>query len=352
MSAAIPDDWRRAALDPPRAFGEPVAEGTLRATPEDFAVDEELSFQPDGAGAHWLLHVAKRDANTEWVAGQLARTAGVRAADVGFAGLKDRHAVVRQWFSIPRTSLTAADWLAVQHGEFQVLAVHAHSRKLRRGALAANRFRIHVRDVQGDRDVLQERIALIGQRGVPNYFGPQRFGRDGANLSRVVDWAESGRLSPARSERSFTISAARSLLFNAVLAERVTQQNWATLLPGDVANLDGSASVFSVAVLDAELETRCAAFDIHPTGPLWGRGELRSGSSVRQLECGVSERFDAVTRALAGAGLEQERRALRLRVAKLRVEFAAESLTMAFSLGPGAFATTVLRELLRVPGEV
>jgi tRNA pseudouridine13 synthase len=351
MSPRVPEDWRHLALDPPRAHGDPVARGKLRASPEDFEVHEELSFQPDGEGPHWLLRVVKRGANTEWVAGQLARFAGMRASDVGFAGLKDRHAVTGQWFSVPVSKISSADWLALQHPEFRVHEVHAHSRKLRRGALAGNRFRICVRQLDADPAAVEGRLAKIALRGVPNYFGSQRFGREAGNLSRVLDWSASGHLPRSRSERSFTISAARSLVFNVVLAERVTDRSWDRLRPGDVANLDGTGSIFTVDAPTSELEERSRALDIHPTGPLWGAGMLRSGAEVREIETGVERRFEAVTMALARAGLAHERRALRLRVADLQAHAEDAALALEFRLTAGAFATTVLRELLDVTGE-
>ncbi len=312
---------------------------------------EELSFRPDGLGPHSLLHVVKRGANTEWVAGQLARFAGVRAGDVGFAGLKDRHAVTGQWFSVPASKVSMADWLALQHAEFRVHEVHPHSRKLRRGALAANRFRICVRQLEAEAEAFGERLARIAKCGVPNYFGPQRFGRETGNLARVQDWIASRRLPRARSERSFTISAARSLIFNAVLAERVADRSWDLLRRGDVANLEGTGSIFAVDEPTPELEARCQALDIHPTGPLWGAGSLMSASEVSEIETGVERRFETVGMALAGAGLEQERRALRLRVADLQAHAEGDALTLEFRLAAGAFATTVLRELLDVTGE-
>lgn len=346
MNPAVLEEWRRAALDPPRAFGEPVAEGALRSTPEDFEVHEELPFQPAGHGAHWLLQVLKRDANTEWVARELARVAGVPMSDVGFAGLKDRHALVCQWFSVPQGAATAEDWRAVRREGFQVLDVHAHDRKLRRGALAANRFRIRVQRLCGSTRAIEARIALIRGRGVPNYFGAQRFGNAGGNLVRVQDWTASGRLSRARSERSYTISAARSLLFNAVLGERVAAGTWDTLLPGEVVNLDGSGSIFAAGEPTLELEERRARLDIHPTGPMWGAGEPSSAATVRALELEMGQRLQPVAKALGGVGLEQERRALRLRVQDLSAELTDAAMIVEFRLGPGAFATAVLRELL------
>ncbi len=351
MTHAVPEEWRRLALDPPRAYGDPVARGRLRASPDDFEVHEELSFRPDGQGSHSLLRVVKRGANTEWVAGQLARFAGVRASDVGFAGLKDRHAVTGQWFSVPASKISGADWLDLQHPEFRVHEVHPHSRKLRRGALAANRFRICVRQFDADARALEERLGRIACCGVPNYFGPQRFGRETGNLSRVQEWIGSARLPRARSERSFTISAARSLVFNAILAERVIDRSWDHLRPGDVANLDGTGSIFAVDVPTTDLEERCRALDIHPTAPLWGADTLRSASEVRDIEMAVERRFQAVTMVLAAAGLTHERRALRLRVADLQAHPGDGALTLEFRLMAGAFATTVLRELLDVTGE-
>ncbi len=184
--APVPAHWRTAALEPPRAFPPPTLSGTLRTVAEDFEVEEDLGFEPDGAGQHLLLKVRKRGANTEWVARALARHAQVRAADIGFAGLKDRHAVAVQWFSVPHDRVSSASWLALENPEFSVLEVHAHARKLRRGALAANRFRIRVRAVSGDRSELEGRLALIRSRGVPNYFGLQRFGIEGANLQSLA----------------------------------------------------------------------------------------------------------------------------------------------------------------------
>jgi tRNA pseudouridine13 synthase len=347
MIPPVPAEWRRLALDPPRAFGEPVVTGRLRVVPEDFEVQEELSFRADNQGPHWLLRVVKRGANTEWVAGQLARFAGVRASEVGFAGLKDRHALTSQWFSVPQSTRPQAEWLTLQHAEFGVDEIHAHSRKLRRGALAANRFRIRVRQFNADAQALEERVARIARRGVPNYFGSQRFGRAIGNLARVQEWIATSDLPRSRSERSFTISAARSLVFNALLAERVNDGSWETLRVGDIANLDGTGSIFSVDALTPEITERCCALDIHPSGSLWGAGTLRSAATVREIETDVGQRFEAVTSALASCGLDQERRALRLRVADLKAQAEGEVLTLEFRLTAGGFATTVLRELLQ-----
>jgi tRNA pseudouridine13 synthase len=320
--------------------------GTIRSIAEDFEVQEELGFSPDGAGQHLLLKIRKRDANTEWVARAIARHARVRPSDVGFAGLKDRHAVAVQWFSVPggREAGTAS-WLEFRHPEFTVLEAHAHGRKLRRGALAGNRFRIRVRALRGDRAALDARLAQIRAQGVPNYFGPQRFGRDAANLQALAYWALDGRALRGRAERSFTLSAGRSVVFNAVLAQRVQDASWDRLLDGEIVNLDGSGSVFRIETPPPDIGERCAALDVHPTGPLWGRGDLRPSLAAAALENKVSAAFTAVTTALEAAGLQQERRALRLKVEALAADL-DEDLELTFRLGSGAFATAVLRELV------
>lgn len=337
--------WTRAALQPPRAHGAPLPEAQLKAAPEDFYVEERLSFEPSEAGPHWLLQVEKRRANTRWVAAEIARLAGVPGADVGYAGLKDRHAVAVQWFSAPKLASTADFWLSARTSEFKVLDVRANSRKLKVGALAGNRFRIRLRNVTWSREQLDSKLDALRTHGVPNYFGVQRFGRDGYNLDRVAGWVQSGAAPRGRTERSFALSAARALLFNAVLARRVEAGDWSQLAPGDLANLDGSGSHFAVAEVDDELRGRLRSFDIHPSGPLWGRGDPPGKGQALQHEIEVGREFAAVADLLAAQGLTQERRALRCAIRELSVEREANTLTLGFSLGRGQFATAVLREI-------
>jgi len=344
---SIPDSWWRQALDPPGASGPILAEGVLRAQPEDFQVEELLGFAPSGTGSHVLLKVRKRNANTQWVARELARLCGCRPGDVGFAGLKDRHAVAIQWFSVPRSKLGKDEWARVQEAEFAVLEAHAHGRKLPRGALAGNRFGIRIRNVMPrepqDAETLAVRIGArlegLARQGVPNYFGPQRFGRGGSNLSRIHE----ERLRPP--ERGFVLSAARSLVFNAVLAERVREGSWDRLESGDLANLDGRGSFFEVDTPDAILRERCERLEIHPTGPMWGRGAPRTRSRVLELENRVAGQMAAAADLCAGAGMEQERRSLRLAVRDLAWQFDGPDVLLSFQLARGSFATAVLREL-------
>jgi len=181
---------------------------------------------------------------------------------------------------------------------------------------------------------------------VPNYFGPQRFGHDGGNLELARHWFASGEAPRDRMQRSFALSAARAFLFNAVLERRIADATWSRLQPGDVANLDGSGSVFTVESVDETLAARCAILDIHPTGPLWGTGELASRGTVAALEKSVMECHASLAHGLGAADLEQERRALRLRVADLRWSREGSDVRLCFRLSRGAFATAVLHELV------
>lgn len=334
-------------LDLPTAYGEPPARGVLRAAPEDFRVEEVLGFEPDGAGPHALLTVEKRGANTGWVATQIARATGVAVREVGWSGQKDRDAVTRQAFTIPwpeRGSLESC--LEIAGEGFRVVGAERHGRKLRPGSHRANRFELRVTSLAGDVAALEERLCLIGARGVPNYFGPQRFGRHGSNLARAREWAASGIPPRDRTARGFALSAVRSALFNAVLAERVLGDCWDRLLPGEAAMLDGRRSFFRATEIDATLLERCTAMDVHPSGPLWGRGESPASDAALEVERLVASREPGLCSLLAAQGLDQERRSLRLPVRGLRWSRDDGYLLLAFELPRGTFATAVLHEII------
>lgn len=339
------DHWRHLALAPQRAHGAPPAIGVVRAETSDFLVEERLGFEPDGGSAHLLLHVEKADANTLFVARELAARAGCPVADVGFAGQKDRRAVARQWFTVPTTPSATA--LAGAAGEgFRVLAAHPHSRKLKRGALAGNRFTIRVRDVTGNAAAIEQRVARIRAAGVPNYFGAQRFGRAGANLERVGDWIDGARPARGREARAFLLSAARSLCFNAVLDARVAAATWDRILPGEVVSLAGSRSVFLAAEPDETLAGRAAAGDISPTGPLPGASGMQPAGEAGEVERRSLAAVAPVPERLTAAGLRAERRPLVLRPRGFTCRREEDALVLEFELPAGSFATAVVRELV------
>ena len=259
----------------PCAHGGPAGRAQVRAAPEDFVVQEWLGWEADGEGDHLLLRVRKRGANTLWVAKQLARLAKIDPRDVGFAGLKDRDAVAEQAFTVPARSAIGESWLGVAGEGFEVVAAARHRRKLKRGALKGNDFEIVLRAFGGDLVSLEQRLRTIAVAGVPNYFGPQRFGRDAGNLRTALAWFSDGAAPADRWQRGFALSAARAALFNAVVAQPCWRRNMEPAVAGRVVNLDGSGSIFAAESIDATLDERCGQLDIHPTGPLWGASGVR-----------------------------------------------------------------------------
>ncbi|MDA0707037.1 MAG: tRNA pseudouridine(13) synthase TruD [Proteobacteria bacterium] len=315
----------------------------IRRQPSDFQVTENLSYTLDGAGEHEYLWVEKTGANTDWVAEQLAKFCGINPRDVGYAGMKDRHAITRQWFSVCQRGEVRWDEFVAEG--VTILTRERHGRKLRRGAHTGNTFRIALRaaDTQSHEQRLNERLALIAEQGAPNYFGEQRFGRAGGNIDMCRALFAGRRLS--RSKRSIALSTARSLIFNSILDVRVRQGTWSTILAGELANLDGSGSVFAVNVVSDELVARCVAQDIHPTGSLWGDGSPASAGEVAALETVVAAEHADIAASLVATRMQPEIRALRMCVSDLHWSFEDDALWLEFRLARGGFATTVLREI-------
>ncbi len=330
-----------------RVLGTPAVHGQIRSEPEDFCVEELPLITPEGEGNHLWLEVRKSNANTDWVARQLAALAGVPGRDVGYAGMKDRHGITSQWFSIGLQEARDSAWENWELPDAVILQAHLHSRKLKRGALRGNRFRIAVRNLQGETDDLEHRLLQVAKSGVPNYFGPQRFGHEGRNVAHGVRWLEHrGRL--PRNKKSIYLSAVRSFLFNAVVAKRVDMGTWNRMIDGDVASLDGSHSGFACQMPDPELERRCEEFDIHPSGPLPGNDGKQPERQAAGIEGEVLEAYSSLVAGLSKAGLKAARRPLRVLPASMQWEHAGSSLMLEFDLPPGAYATSVLRELVTI----
>lgn len=331
------------------AYGIPMAKAVIRSAAEDFQVDEDLGLEPSGEGQHLLLHIKKRNTNTEWLARQLARVAGVKSVDVSYAGLKDRKAVTTQWFSLDLAGKELPDFSALECDDIQILSVAKHGRKLRRGTLKGNHFILRLRELSGDKDALEQRLQKIKALGIPNYFGSQRFGRDAGNLLRAQEMFNGKRIKD-RHKRGLYLSAARSYLFNQVLSKRIEEGNWNTPLMGDALQLNGSGSFFNCEAVDEEIIQRMNDMDIHPTGPLWGRGHLSTTDEAAQLETATLSQLNAWQQGLESMGLSQARRALRVSISALDWQFqdGDTSLQLKFFLPAGSYATSVLRELINV----
>ncbi|PMR79978.1 tRNA pseudouridine(13) synthase TruD [Halomonas urumqiensis] len=341
-----PAAWPR-VLD--SALGAPPA-GSYRQRPEDFLVEESLDFAPQGEGEHLWLFIEKRDQTTAMVARELARLCEVSPRDVGYSGMKDRVAVTRQWLSVQLPGRQAPEALIERLGErgIQVLDQGRHPRKLKRGVHRTNRFSLRITgEAVGDSgfDVRWQRLC---HEGVANYFGPQRFGPDGRNLQRARALLARGWRK--RDDRDgMLLSAARSFLFNELLAERVRHESWNQVLPGEVVMLEGSASQFTAEVADEEIQARAARHDLHPTGVLWGTGTSVAVGEAQACERALAQGYPGLCAGLERAGVRMARRALRLRLIEPTLESGEDELWLSFSLPRGAFATSVLRELIAHP---
>lgn len=333
--------------DLPHAHGGPAGTALAKAFPEDFVVEELLGFEPSGEGEHVFLRIEKRGENTEYVARRLARFAGVPIRNVGYAGLKDRHGRTIQWYSVQLPGQAGPDWRELESDSLRILDLARNQRKLRKGANLGNRFAITLREVQADPGLLECRLNQISAHGVPNYFGAQRFGHDGQNLDRAQALFAGSEGQPTPHQRSLYLSAARSEIFNRILALRVAGATWNRAIPGDAFMFQGSRSFFKPESLTEEILRRVEAREIHPSGTLWGTETPVVTDEAAALEqTAVAGRQD-FCRGLERFGIETARRPLRVCPEDLRWNFEdPEALSVQFALPAGAYATAVLREVL------
>ena len=328
------------------AHGGPAGAGRIRTRPEDFRVEERIGYSPSGEGEHLWLDVEKRGLNTMDAAARLAERAGVPVRSVGFGGLKDRNAVTRQPFTIHLAGRPDPDWRSWSDELIEIRSATRHHRKIRRGRLKGNRFRIVVRDVDADRDALADRLVRVAGLGVPNLFGEQRFG--GNNIARAYRLFRGElRRSPSKRKRGFYLSAARSLIFNRVLGLRIADGTWNHAIDGEVVMLDGTRSTFAADAADPDIRRRIHEQDLHPTGPLVGTGAAEVSGAAARLEEQVVQAHRELADGLAKFRLEADRRALRMRVLDLDWTFEADDvLVLTFALRAGCYATTMIRELI------
>lgn len=343
-------DWAR-CLD--AAFGPPLP-GEYRVAPEDFLVDEVLDFAPEGHGEHLWLRIEKREQTTLDVVRTLARLCGVTPREVGYSGMKDRFAITCQWLSVHLPGRDAPDALEARLEALgtAVLERGRHPRKLKRGVHRVNRFSLRVGGEAVNAEGFSARWQTLCEGGVPNYFGPQRFGAGGRNLERAQALLARGWRK--RDDRQgMLLSSARSFLFNELLSARLTADCWATPLDGDTLMLDGTHSLFIADHADAEIKRRAAELDLHPTGPLWGKddgaADGESAAPAKRFEAQLRLDHPALSAGIEQAGADSARRALRLRLGEPALTPLEAGARLEFSLPRGSFATAVLRELIAHP---
>jgi len=264
---------------------------------------------------------------------------------VGYAGLKDRHAVTRQWFSLPINNKEPDLTHLFNKDEFTLVEKGFYGVKLKRGALGGNQFRLVIRNVKGIKADIEQRLELIKNNGVPNYFGQQRFGNDNENLFQAAKLYQTGKRPRNRQKASMYFSASRSYLFNHMLANRVRMSSWDKPIEGEVFGFSGSLRGFAQEHTDEE-KGRFNEKDIHPTCALWGKGESVAKGELDTIEKSVVEANDLFAQGIVRQGMKQERRVSRLLLPDLTWEWSSEEvLILSFELGSGLFATSVLREL-------
>jgi len=299
-------------LDFPRANPLSPAEGVIKQVPDDFYVEEVLDEALSGSGEHVCLWIEKVGQNTGFVAKKLAEFAGVREMDVGYSGLKDRWAQTRQWFSIYLGKRDEPEWENLDLEGVTVLRVIRHLRKLRRGIHGGNRFRIVVRDLK-QADNLEAALQKVSEQGFPNYFGMQRFGREGSNLDRAEQLARK-EIKASRSQKSFYLSAARSYLFNLNLAQAVTSGQW---------------------------------IESDATGPLYG-DENSDVMPLSASEKTVLEGYPDFADLIHQNRMRLERRPYRVLPESMSWSVDGDMLVADFFLPSGVFATSLLAEVLNV----
>jgi tRNA pseudouridine13 synthase len=333
-------------MEPPYLHGGPLGSARFKSHPEDFIVEEVLGFDPSGEGEHCLAWVEKRDLDSNAAAARLADALGLRRRLVSHCGLKDRHAVTRQWFSLHMPGQPSPDAAALESEGLRVLAITRNTRKLRRGIHAGNRFTIRLRQPDFDLKAGEVRWDQIARIGVPNVFGSQRFGNEGRNVEKALAMFR-GEYEPRdRLLRGLLLSAVRSHLFNAVVAERMARAQWDRALPGEVYGFPDNGTLLLIANQRGDEAARFEQGIVELTAPLWGIGELHTADAVRELEATVMARYPECTAGLEAAGLRQERRVMRLRPIHSTWQVIDDrDVQISFDLPRGTYATAVLREL-------
>ncbi len=321
----------------------------IRVSPEDFVVDEIPLYPPCGEGDHTFVRVEKSLCTSEEVARALARAADVAPREVGYAGRKDRRAVARQWFSVPGFDPAHATKL-VGRG-FRVLEAIPHRHKLRTAQLQGNRFEIVVREIEAVcRETLARQFQVFTEKGFPNRFGGQRFGRDGDNVDQARALLQAGKAPRNRRHARFAVSALQAELFNACLADRSAALD--AVECGDIAVVEESGGVFAVEDLERELP-RAARYEISATGPLFG-SRMRAPAGVpAEREQAVLEKFGMAELdwgRIPGVRVRGARRPVRSRPTDAEFCAEADHFRFRFALPSGAYATVLLEELFASQG--
>ncbi|PCI20202.1 MAG: tRNA pseudouridine synthase D [Piscirickettsiaceae bacterium] len=330
----------------PYVHGGALATALFRSKANDFIVNEQLSFSPSGEGEHAFITLKKTGLNTDSVAQTLAKFSAVKRRDVAYAGMKDRHAITTQTFSVYLPGIKDPDWSLLEDSTLKVMNVARHRKKLKKGAISANEFTITLRQCPVDREQLRQKVEKVSLMGVPNYFMEQRFGFSGHNLKQAFDIFSQHESFKSKRVKGLLLSAVRSFLFNNVLAQRVAAGTWNTAMEGDAFVLNGTRQFFVEEFIDEEIRQRIIEHDIHPSGPLFGIGSSAVFAAVKNIETSVFKENNVFCEGLIRENVDFSRRSLRVVPENLQLEMRDKETTqLSFKLPSGSYATAVLREI-------
>ena len=323
----------------------PKQTALLKAECADFVVKEQLGYDMSGDGEFVAVKVRKTDCNTLFVGEQLAKFAGISARNMSYAGLKDRKAVTEQWFSLQMPGQPTPDFSQFSLEGVEILDVTRHQRKIRIGSLQGNHFEIFLRNAE-ETDELKVRLDFLAKNGFPNYFTEQRFGRDGNNLTQALRWANGEINVKDRNKRSFYLSAARSEVFNLIVAKRIELGLAQQVLNGDILQLNGSHSWFVVDESEdlAQLQQRLAQQDVLLTAPLIGEEE----KSAVDFEHEIFAQHQALFDLMRQERMKAARRAILMQPQHFQWQFEPNGLRLQFALPAGSYATALIRELVNI----
>jgi tRNA pseudouridine13 synthase len=322
--------------------------GTIKVAPEHFQVEEILPYAACGEGEHVFLTVRRQGWNTEEVATELAARFGIKSADIGWGGRKDKQAVTTQTFSLLlplRMSLTESRQRLTDL-PFELLAMNRHRNKIKTGHVAANRFRILLSQVPSES--LERALAIadaLRQRGLPNFFGEQRFGIQMANIDRAIRLLKQRQVSRGKKD-AFMVSVLQSALYNVWLSERMRRGQYRTILSGDVAQKTDTGGLFVVED-PVEANERFASGAIVYTGPIFGPKMKAAANDAESQEAQILKEFDLDMQDFRRLKSPGTRRQAVLYLDDMTIEGAPSGLIFSFTLPSGAYATTVLREFIK-----
>jgi len=321
-------------------YGIALSSALLKSRTDDFEVEEVLGFEPSGEGEHLFLWVEKQGLTTHELMIRIAGDYGCNPALVSHSGLKDKHAITRQWLSLHLAGVADPSLEAAGDG-YRVLRQLRHNKKLRPGTHKANWFRLCLREVSRFNDTTRRQIEQVANMGFANYFGQQRFGRRQDNVEQALRQLAGRKLS--RSKRGLLLSSLRSYLFNQVLARRIELGHWKLPLDGDVFMLRGSNSIFSDA-LDEDLLKRYSKLDISSCASLYGSGKSLLAGEPLAIEQSVLSDNQEVVDSLDRQGSRLHMRSLRACAEDFGYDYDVTNglMHLEFSLPTGSYATTLL----------